>query len=520
MARHPEGQGVPHITVDAYWPQDLLQHRSPVTRLPPEILNYVFQLYVARVGALTPDGGVAPQGPSRLTQVCTLWRAIAKSDPFLWTSIHFYFPESHAGREKDVPRVQPVLDRHLKQSDPLPISLILTDHRTDHLATNDLVSLLVDRLQTHARRWTRISLHLSRDYFPLLSTFTPCDLSSLEHLTISGDVLTRSSTVYLPLASATNLKSFTYTGSGPQERIHLHWESLEEVSFGFAPHCGKSCTFFHQLRYLAKCRNITTCSLGLDHRHEFGALNRPITLPCLQTLRVRLLFPGADATGAIDRLTVPRLQTLEIDAAHLVTRNRLWHDHNFSGLLARSRCTLLHLSIQDVEFPNDELVRCLALSPQLASLRFIPCPRSQDISDVIRAMDVSQSATGGQTTAADVANPVRLVTLLCEMTLASSVERYLDPMLRMFRSRVGPRARTAGVAALQRAEVIFFDMWHDRVRVPGDRLERVARFRADLTQWASESRDGKGKGNEDGDGVQVSVVVDSPYLPEYIDVES
>ena len=523
MARHPEGQDVPHIAVDAHRPQELLQHRSPATRLPPEILNYIFELYVALVGALAPDGGVAAQGPSRLTQVCTLWRAIVESDPLLWTSIHFYFPESHAGREKDVTRVQPVLDRHLKQSGPLPISLILTDHRTHHPATNDLVSLFVDRLRTHARRWKRISLYLSRDYSPLLPTFTdkPCDLSRLEHLTINGDVLIRSPSSYLRFESATNLKSFSYTGSGSQERIKLRWDCLEEVSFGFSPHCGKSCTFFHQVRHLLWCRNITTCSLGLEYPHRFQAPYRPVTLPCLQTLRVRLLFRRALAGNAIDRLTVPRLETLEIDAAHLVAWNQPWHDHNFSGLLARSKCTLLHLSIQDVEFPNDELLRCLALSPQLTSLRFIPCPRSQDISDVIRAMDVSQSATGGQTTAAaDTANPVQPVMLLREITLASSVEGYLDLMLEMFRSRVGPRARTAGVAALQRAEVIFFDMWHNRVRVPGDQLERVARFRVDLTQWGSKRRDRKGKENEDEDGVEVSVVVDSPYLPEYIDVES
>ena len=521
-AHHPEGEDVPRIAVNADRLQELLQHCSPMARLPPEILTYIFELYVARVGALTPDGGVTAQGPSCLTQVCALWRAVAESDPLLWTSIHFYFPESHAGREKDVPRVQSVLDRHLKRSDPLPISLTLTDHRIldHHFDTNDLVSLLVDRLRTHARRWKCISLHLSCDYFPLLSTFTPCDLFSLEHLNINGDVLRRSPTFDLNLASATNLKSFAYTGAGPvsQERIQLHWESLEEVSFGFAPHYGKSCTLHHQLRYLAECRNITTCSLGLDRHLSVGPPG-PITLPCLQTLRVRRLSSDTHASVAIDRLILPRLQTLEIDTARFVTWNHRWHNRNFSGLLARSRCTLLHLSIRDVDFPNDELVRCLALSPELTSLRFIPCPRSQDISDVIHAMDVSQGATGAQTTAAaDVTNPVRLVTLLREITLASSVEGYLDLMLGMFRSRVGPHARTADVATLRRAEVIFFDMWHDRVRVPGDQLERVTRFRADLTQWVSESRDGTGKENEDEDGVEASVDVDSPYLPEYIDV--
>ncbi|KAF8552630.1 hypothetical protein OG21DRAFT_1486065 [Imleria badia] len=521
VARHPEGQDVPHIGADADRLQELLPHCPPVTRLPPEILTYIFELYVACLRAWTPDGGIAAQGPSYLTQVCTLWRAVAESDPLLWTSIHFYFPESHASREKDMLRIQPVFDRHLKRSGSLPISLTFTDHRIYHLDTKDLISLLVNRLRAHARRWKRISLHLSCDYFPLLFTFTPCDFSSLENLNISGDVLRRSLIVHLNLESAVNLKSFTYTGSGPlsQERINLHWESLEEVSFGFAPHCGKSCTLFHQLQNLAKCQNITTCSLGLDHRRLSAGPNGTITLPCLQTLRARRLSADAHAGGAIDILTLPRLQTLEIDAARFVTWNQRWHDRNFSDLLTRSRCNLLHLSIRDVDFPNDELLRCLVLSPELTSLRFIPCPRSQDISDVIRGIDVSQTATDGQTLAAGhVANPVQLVPLLREITLASSVEGYLDLMMAMFRSRVGPRARAAGVAALRRAEVIFFDMWHDRERVPEDRLGRVARFRGDLTQWVSENGV-EGKGDEDEDGVEASVEVDSPYLPEYIDVD-
>lgn len=499
--------------------------RSPVTLLPPEILAYIFELCVVRGIESTPPVPVLAQGPFYLTQVCQLWKAIAESDPRLWTSIQFYFPDSHRNREEDVQRVKPVFDLYLKLSGALPMSLTFTDHRICHSTTEDLISLLVDRLRTHARRWKWISLQLSCGYFPLLFTFTPCDLSSLEHLYISGDVFQHTiTTLRLNLESATNLKSFTYSGPrhSMDDRTDVHWESLEEVSFEFAPHSGTSSTLSRHFRHLAQCQNMTTCSLGIG-RPFWPSLNdgQTITLPCLQTLRVRRLSSYSNARTAIDPLILPQLQTLEIDASNLIIWNEHWHDHTFSSLLARSGCTLRRLSIQDVDFPNDELVRCLAVSHELTSFRFIPCPRSQNLGDVIRKLDVSRYIAAARTRGdrRRVANGP-LIPQLREITLASSVEGCLDLMMEMFRSRVGAHAQAAGVAALRRAEVVFFDMSHDtdadRVSVPGARLGRLAGFRADLARWVSENKNDDLEGDEDS--LEASVVVDSPYLAGYIDV--
>ena len=522
---HPAGHV--HRLPRFHYPPAFLH--SPVTRLPPETLAYIFEFYVICGIELTPIS-VSAQGPFCLAKVCKLWRAIVESNPRLWTSIQVYFPDSHRSHEEDVPRVKPLLDLHLKQSGILPISLTFTDHRIYHSATEDLITLLVDRLRTHARRWKRISLQLSCSYFPLLFTFTPCDLSSLEHLHISGDVVAQRivTTLRLNLESATKLKSFTYSGPGRSvdDEIHLHWENLVEVSFEFVPHNGPSSTLSRQFRHLAQCQNITACSLGID-RPFWPGLNgsQTITLPCLQMLRVRRLSTDSHARTAIDPLILPQLRTLEVDASSLVGWNERWHERAFSDLLARSGCSLHHLSIQDVDFPNHELVRCLALSHELTSFRFIPCPRSQNIGDIIRKLDVSRTVAGGQIRTnghrqGRVANGDPLIPRLREVTLASSIEEYLDLMMEMFRSRVGARAHAAGVATLRRAEVVFFDMSHDtdmdRVSVPEARLGRLASSRAErLARWVSENKNGN---ERDDDSLVASVVIDSPYLAEYIDV--
>ena len=504
-----------------------------MTRIPPEILAYIFELYVARFGELTLDG-VNPRGPFFLTQVCTLWKAVAESDPNLWTTIHFYFPESHTDRDDDVPRVEPLLDIHLQRSGALPISFTFIDCRAYDLRTNDLITSLVDRLRTHAQRWKSISLQLSCGYFHLLYKFTPCDLPTLEHFCMNGDDRVgwgHRNRLCLDLDSATNLKSFAYGTTELQEDyINLRWENLTEVSFAFSSRVqGAGRTLYHQMRHLAKCQNITTCSLGIEDgiRPRLDSI-QTITLPCLHTLRVRRLSqaPDAYADSVINPLVLPQLHTLELDASNLVITDQQWHNHTFPDLLARSGCSLLHLSIQDIDFPNDDVIRCLELSPALMSLCFIPCPRSQEIIDVIQRLDSGHTSAGGRSRSRRsraVFGP--LVPQLREIALGSSVKEYLDSMLAMFHSRAGTTARAAGVALLRRAEVVFFDLWHDRDAqqslgcVPGDRLERVATFRTQLAQWVSENGNEKGQESGDEDRLEGLVAVDSLYLPEYIDVQ-
>ena len=110
--------------------------------------------------------------------------------------------------------------------------------------------------------------------------------------------------------------------------------------------------------------------------------------------------------------------------------------------------------------------------------------------------------------------------MLClrEIKLGSSVKAYLEPMLATFRSHARANACAAGVAQLRCAKVIFFDLWHNRdvqFCVLGDQLERVVSFQAELVRWVSEN----GDESRQEDVLEASVVVDSPYLPEYIDVQ-
>ena len=470
-----------HVTANSALFRNLLYEvtlHSPLTRLPHEILAHVFELCVVGKDDLMPVTAPA-QGVFCLAQVCKLWRAV-----------HLYFGDKHRDREKDVPRVKSVFDLYLKRSGTLPISLTFNDHRVYHYATLNLVSLLVDQLRTHSRRWKRISLHLPGKYFMVWPT-----------------------TFRLNLQSAPNLKSFAYSGPGPRydSNLIIHWKGLAEVLFDFRSDNIINVTLSDslQFRYLAQCQNLTTCTLGVDRTWWLVAHN-PITLPVLRTLRIHGFSPFSSVCKVIDPLILPQLQTLDIEATVGADDDRSdlpWQDGNLTKLLKRSGCALRHLSIQNLRFPSDKLVRCLELSPTLTSLRFIPFPRSQDIMGVIHRLNVSHAVVGHGAKIVRDLGP--LVPELGEITLGSWVEGDLNLMVAMFRSRIGIRAGAVGIAALRRVEVVLYDLRHGRGGAPGDKSDKVTRLRTQLARLVSENEDeqksGRGAGNKDR--LDASVIV-------------
>lgn len=474
--------------------RDMVLHSS-TTRLPPEVLARIFHFYLPSSDERM-FASPSAQRTSCLAQVCRPWKTIVESDPHLWTSIHFYFP-SHTPStcEEDARRMRAILDLHFKRSGTLPLSLTFRDHRSLSDSNKGLISFLANILREHSRRWKHISIHLPCNYFSLLFAFTPCDLSSLEHLHISSN--NGQSVFHVPrlsLDSATNLKSFSNSGSYSPliDTVDLQWDRLVEVSFDFVP--WNQSLLCQQFTHLGDCQNVAICSLGIDEICSLPT-RQTITLFHLQILRIRRLSSQAD-TRLLEFLFLPRLETLEIDSRFLVGFDRPytpWQDRIFSNLLAQSGCALRHLLIQDVDFSNEELVRCLALSPTLTSLRFIPYPRSQDIEDVIRNLDVSPATTvvGNQTQIQEHrqtdAGTDLLVPGLRKLTLGTERDGSLDSIMAMLHSRGDARTRAAGVAALRCVEVILFRKPRSPYLLrPRFKLKKMERFRRKLAQWASE----------------------------------
>ena len=293
------------------------------------------------------------------------------------------------------------------------------------------MSLLVHQLQTHSRRWKRISLDLSGHYFPHLLTFTSCDLSSLEQLCIIGALGYGGC---LDLECARNLKSFAYCRDGPDslvEKINLRWEQLEEVSFQLGRRGHGHISYGH-FECLALCQNITTCSLRTCEGYPYTKTDWPkVTLPCLRTLRVRLGSFSHNVNRVVRFLILPQLQTLDISPEFQVQYAfPLSEDNRFSDLLELSNCSLRYLSIEGVNLPSNDILRCLKLSDTLLSFRYIPDPLSQggfgDVDCKLRALPLVVRE--------QIQLCKSLVPELREITLGTSVQAYMDTTIAVFRS--------------------------------------------------------------------------------------
>ena len=335
---------------------------------PPRSVNLYFHALLSSSRFL-----LSAQGPFCLAQACSYWRTITESDPRLWTSIYLPLEYLHDA-ELIIQRAKHIFGVYSKRSQTLSISLTCINALFDAESDKKLVFFLVAQLLTHSHRWKGISLRkLSHRYFPCLLS-TPCDLSSLEHLSIVDDGhASRPYTIRLNLKSAKNRKSFEYSRIGKLlvDNVDFHWDQLEEVSFqyGYDNPTDAPISSEH-LERLSLCRNITTFSLGIGTGDDIHS--QTITLPCLQALRVALLRSKC----TIDFLILPQLQTLEInsDSDLYTTSHTSFDDCKIINLLKRSRCSLSHLSIQGANLSFDEILRCLELSStlfvvQLPSLR-------------------------------------------------------------------------------------------------------------------------------------------------------
>ncbi|KIJ59782.1 hypothetical protein HYDPIDRAFT_118134 [Hydnomerulius pinastri MD-312] len=475
---------------------------SPVQRMPPEILGIIFE------NCLPVDEfsrAVLSQSPLLLGRVCSHWRQVCLSTPRLWTSLSFHFLETDLDRTQDEKRVTRALDTWLQRSSPVPLSISFTDHRIFQKETEVLIIWLLLQIRDNCALWKDIYLQFSSDYFIQLSALSPCEFTSLESLSVHADHMGWRRgliSLSLDLTLADRLKSLSYTGPDRvvREELLADWTRLTEMSFQYDLHeaGGESSTLSRHFGTLRLCQNLTVFSVGIGHPFHFYP-DDFIVLPCLHTLKIRRLSRRSHARTIVDALILPQLETLDIDSAILVGWdgwNMRWHGRQFSDMLRRSACKLKGLHIRDVDFPNEELMRCLANAPTLTSFSFLPCPRSQPIGDLVDYL------YNGPKDAPNA--PARHFADLQKIRLGCAHEAYFTPLAGMVESRSGAGAARAGVTRLLDFELVFYDFMHDNHAL---RRVYLDNFKKRLMHCADD--DGK---------MIVGVRVEVPYNPAYITI--
>lgn len=147
--------------------QSFLQERLdayiyPVLTLPPEIVSEIFVHFLPVYPRRPPTAGLL--APTKLGQICRIWREIAFSTPALWRAISVSVPEARSlkrmgtvspGRRREMIKGESlVLEASLKYSGTLPLSIAVV---TRFIAQHELAPL-IETISAHSARWEHMKL--------------------------------------------------------------------------------------------------------------------------------------------------------------------------------------------------------------------------------------------------------------------------------------------------------------------------------------------------------------------------
>ncbi|KAK7015865.1 hypothetical protein VNI00_019029 [Paramarasmius palmivorus] len=149
--------------------------KSPIFRLPIEVLAYIFQLCVP-----TADNVHHYYYPRRaryrwlaFTHVCRFWRTIAIENPMMWSQLDFNIPE--LAREM------------IQRSNPSPMDIHFSLPSKEGMTKEDIdraMSVPLEALSC-APRIRVLKLELSREALPLIQPYMINPMPSLQTLSIS-----------------------------------------------------------------------------------------------------------------------------------------------------------------------------------------------------------------------------------------------------------------------------------------------------------------------------------------------
>ncbi|KAJ7154115.1 hypothetical protein C8R46DRAFT_1227724 [Mycena filopes] len=338
--------------------------RSPIRRLPPEILSEIFGFAVSAafhfgdIAEVSPPIGRA--APWLLTRICSHWSTVAVTNPALWSRV--FLDLDRAGQRGMVPLTKLFLER--SRNVPLSVKIFQESFGTSNL--------VLDVVMTYSDRWIMADLYMKvsglNQLIPLhgrLSSLTTLiiviDLANVENEELDE-------AFWNILAVTPNLR-FLQTQSWDmfgflRTPFTLAWDRLTRLSTTF-----ESST--EALSLLGELSDIVECRLAFALADPLPApiASRLISLPHLRRLALQIesadeepveLLPAHPSL--LDFLRTPSLQSL--------TTRGTADETAVLALIDRSECgpSLTQLRFHASSITQDVMLRLLAQMPQLSSL--------------------------------------------------------------------------------------------------------------------------------------------------------
>lgn len=292
----------------------------PVHDMPPEILTRIFSFTIGKRFSIYK----AEEGPWLFGKVCSRWRAISRSSPYLWSSFSLYIQQDLV--IKDSTRIVRRLEAVLEHSKPASLYIWMNTF---------CPTKLIRALEPHASRL--FSLQLGGGIRHLEHCLTMVDFPNLKHLTLDLGELpkTGGSRTYMDLSKCapklTDLKLWLTRDPDavlPAKALILPYNQITHLDI-------------HQLSNVVRILDILPlCTQLLWYQdttpYSFNEQSaQPITLPYLRKLVCRGLF-------LIPILLCPSLNSLDFCGVFAFTEASCATIKEF---FRRSRCKVYTLAL-------------------------------------------------------------------------------------------------------------------------------------------------------------------------------
>ncbi|KAF5375912.1 hypothetical protein D9615_008199 [Tricholomella constricta] len=330
---------------------------APMLSLPVELCSEIFTTCFPPTW--DTEGTCSPL---ILGQVCTAWRNLAWSMPWLWNNVFL-------SSTRPTPAHVELLEEWIARSANLPLSIHLRLKIENADVDMRDVTHLMDAVARCSKRWRTINFEVP--FFfpadPYVSNLIPTKFPILTSAAIQVEHVRTPLNLFI---DAPQLQDVQLIGF-PRNSFDLPWDHITRLRLN--PTTVQQC-----LELLGTAPNLIHCIFENITRSD--VVNpTPILAPSLQSLEV-ISFTHTPISELLDTLRIPNV----LDLSFHVTGNTFPH-WSFISLMVRSSCVLQRLSLNAVRISEWQLWECLEAVPSLLSLRLINIDRLSN--DTIRVLN-------------------------------------------------------------------------------------------------------------------------------------
>ena len=318
-----------------------LQVQSPIVRqLPADVMSIIFEFCLPDfTDKLLPFTDEDLSFPLSLGAICSHWRDIAWSTPYLWSSLVVRIRS-----QNDSHIVTGIAQEWLARSGQLPLTI-----RISSKSCIKTVSALADIINQYSARWSNLDLCIPDSYyryFHAIDNHAPI-LKSIRFFCIGHIKIDMNLQLTCPRLERASLTYFLMGGTS------IHWDNLTHLTLHFMP-------IIDSLLILCKTPRLVYCKVsGHCSRYREQSIGAPV----LTSLKSLHLLIASFPEDFLNNITTPNLEEFCFLPNYYDPSMEV-----ITSFLRRSACSLRSFSVIFPPFDLEGLMSLLQSMPSLNSL--------------------------------------------------------------------------------------------------------------------------------------------------------